>query len=270
MNGEAKTNVRDAAAAVRSARRSLIACAPVKLRFGLETLSEAYEAQEINTAAYLAEGRRLSGRKIGLTSKSVQQQMGVDHPDFGMLFSDMEFPTGAVVDTACLLQPRVEAEIAFVLERDLTDPYMTASQLVRAVAFALPAIEVVDSAIADWKIGLLDTVVDNASSGVYVLGDSPRTLTQFDLELCGMLMECNGSTVSVGTGAACLGNPINAALWLARKMVEVGRPLVAGDIILSGALGPMVKVTAGDAVSVRIGGLGQVQCRFSIQDARQT
>lgn len=253
-----------AAEALRAARDLRSPCPPVAARHGLATLADAYRVQEANTVHWLQAGRRLSGRKIGLTSRAVQAQMGVSHPDFGMLYADMALESGAEVRTAGLIQPRVEAEVAFVMEHELVSPDATLSQFLAAVAFALPAIEIVDSAIADWQIGLLDTVADNASSGLYVLGAQPRAVHDLDFELAGMLMTINGAHASLGVTAACLGNPAHAGLWLARKMAEVGRPLAAGDVVLSGALGPMAPVSAGDVVQARIRDLGTVDVRFDI------
>jgi 2-keto-4-pentenoate hydratase len=170
---------------------------------------------------------------------------------------------GEEVALGKVLQPKVEAEIAFVLERDLTATEATLADLISAVAYALPAVEIVGSRIEKWNIKLLDTIADNASSGLFVLGTQPRKLDALDLRLCGMAMERRGEPVSFGAGAACLGNPLNAALWLARTMVEVGNPLKAGDIIMSGALGPMVGVAAGDVLETRINGLGTVRSAFA-------
>ncbi|MCB1337539.1 MAG: fumarylacetoacetate hydrolase family protein [Maritimibacter sp.] len=228
----------------------------------------AYAVQEAITEAGLTAGRRLVGRKIGLTSAAVQAQMGVDQPDYGMLFADMEYADGETIPAGRLIQPKVEAEVAFVVDRDLPRDDMTASELMRAIDCALPAMEIVDSRISDWKIGILDTIADNASSGVYVLGTRPVRLADFDPRLCGMVMERNGAPVSFGAGVACMGNPLIAALWLARRMAEVGRPLAAGDVILSGALGPMVAAQPGDLFRVAINGLGQISTRF--EKGRQT
>lgn len=222
----------------------------------------AYAIQEINTRYWEASGRRVVGRKIGLTSRSVQQQLSVDQPDFGMLFADMELASGAAVDAQRLLQPRVEAEVAFVLGHDLTEPQLTCTEILSATQYVLPAIEIVDSRIAGWKITLIDTIADNASSGLYVIGSDPRLLAQVDLRLCGMVLTSNGEAVSIGAGGACLGHPVNAVTWLARMMVRKGRPLRAGDVVLSGALGPMVSVQAGDCVRAEIATLGAVEVRF--------
>lgn len=226
---------------------------------GVET---AYAVQDRNTERFLQEGRRLVGRKIGLTSMAVQKQLGVDQPDYGMLFADMEYADGEELPMSRLIQPKVEAELAFVIGRDLPSADVTISELLRAIDFVLPAIEVVDSRIADWKIGILDTIADNASSGLYVLGTSPVRLDALDLRLCGMVMEHRGSPVSVGCGAACMGNPLIATQWLVRTMAVSGRPVRAGDVILSGALGPMVPARPGGLFEVRIEGAGSVRAKF--------
>jgi 2-keto-4-pentenoate hydratase len=232
---------------------------------GGDTLDNAYLVQQINTQRHIDGGARLVGRKIGLTSRAVQTQLGVDQPDFGMLFDHMAYGDGEEIPFALTQQPKVEAEIALVLERDLTHERHTVADLLRATAYALPAIEVVGSRIENWDIRLTDTVADNASSGLFVLGSRPVMLSQFDIVGCGMVMERGGDQVSVGAGAACLGNPLNAAIWLANTMVRVGLPLRAGDIVLTGALGPMAAVRPGDVFAAHIEGLGAVRALFSNQ-----
>lgn len=225
-------------------------------------IADAYAVQQFNTQRLVAEGRRITGRKIGLTSRSVQQQLGVDQPDFGTLFDSMEINDGDEIASSRLLQAKCEAEVALVLERDLDREHIVLSDLLAATAYVLPAIEVVGSRIANWNIGILDTVADNASAGLYVLGQRPVKLANLDLRLAGMVMERQGEPVSFGVGAACLGHPLNAALWLARTLVEMGAPLRAGDVVLTGALGPMVAVAPGDVFEARIQGLGSVRARF--------
>lgn len=251
-----------AAVALREARERRQPIPPISVSYGIVGADAAYAVAEINTQARLTEGRRIVGLKVGLTSKAVQLQLGVGQPDFGVLFDDMEYLSGQDVPMARLLQPKVEAEIAFVIGRDLggTDP--SYAEFLACVALALPAIEIVDSAIADWKISLVDTVADNASCGLYVLGDQPVAVGQISLGDLGMSMSKNGQSVSFGTGAACLGHPLRAAYWLARTMVARGQGLKAGQVILSGALGPMVPVVAGDLVQVQIGALGSLSCRL--------
>lgn len=223
----------------------------------------AYRVQRINIERQVANGARRVGRKIGLTSASVQSQLGVDTPDFGTLLAHMAYGDGEEMPLSHTHQPKVEAEIALVLERDLPHARHTVADIVRATAFALPAIEVVGSRIENWNIRLADTVADNASSGLFVLGTRPVSLDALDLAGCGMLMERRGEQVSAGAGAACLGNPLNAAVWLANTMVRMGEPLRAGDVVLTGALGPMVPVQPGDVIAAHIEGLGEVRAVFS-------
>ncbi|WP_067829908.1 2-keto-4-pentenoate hydratase [Actinomadura kijaniata] len=242
-----------------------VPCDPV--RDLVTSTDAAYAVQDRLTGHWLAQGRRLVGRKIGLTSAAVQRQLGVDSPDFGMLFADMAVPDGAEIPAGAVLQAKAEAEVALVLEHDLTHERHTVADLVRAVAFVLPAIEVVGSRIRDWDITLADTVADNASCGMYVLGNRPARLSDVDLRLCGMVVERRGEQLSTGTGAACLGHPLNAALWLADTLVKVGRPLRAGDTVLTGALGPMVPAVPGDVLEARIDGLGDVRVAFAKEEA---
>lgn len=246
------------------AAHSGIPIAPIRSLLPEADLASAYAVQNINTQRRLAAGERLVGRKIGLTSRAVQQQLGVNAPDFGMLFASMALGHGEEIDRNRVLQPKVEAEIALVLERDLTHSCHTVADIISATAYVLPAIEVVGSRIANWDISLVDTVADNASSGLFVLGSRPVTLAQCDLIQCAMVMQRRGDPVSTGIGAACMGNPLNAAVWLANTMAAVGAPLRAGDVLMTGALGPMVNVMPGDVFNVEIQGLGAVTAVFSV------
>jgi len=256
--------IEKAAQAIREARAQRHTIARVSEAHGINGLAQAYQVAEVNTMARLAEpGRRIVGLKVGLTSKSVQQQLGVDQPDFGVLFDDMEHLDSDAIPMARLIQPKVEAEVALIVGADLVGETLSWSEFLRGLAYALPALEIVDSVIQDWKITLVDTVADNASSALYVLGDQPLDVGRLDLGTLGMQMGINGQTVSVGTGAACLGHPLRAAYWLARTMAERGQSLKAGQVILSGALGPMVPIQAGDAVHASMGALGCVSCRMA-------
>ena len=234
------------------------------LRDGLETTDAAgaYEVQAINTAFWRRAGRRIIGRKVGLTAKAVQAQLGVDQPDFGVLFEDM-WLKGGVLHASAVLQPKAEAEIAFVLGQDLSSPTVTSDEVAAAVHEAMAAIEIVDSRIADWKITFADTVADNGSSSFFVLGETGKPLNGLDLWSCGMVLEVSGAIASLGAGAACLGHPLNAVTWLARTLAERGEPLRKGDIVLSGALGPMVTIKPGDEVTATIGGLGSVSFSYT-------
>jgi len=227
------------------------------------SIEDAYAVQEVNTRHWISHGRLLSGRKIGVTSKAVQSQLGVDTPDFGMLFSDMAYADGEEIPTHGLIQPRIEGEIAFYLGKDLNSDRLTLAEVLSAVEYAVAAIEVVDSRIADWNIRITDTIADNASSGLYVLGSHPVQLSDFDHLNCGMVIEHRGQPVCSGVGSACLGNPLHACLWLAKKMMQVGRPLKAGDLILSGALGPLTQVSTNETYELKIQGLGSVRASFT-------
>ncbi len=238
-------------------------CPPVRELLPDGGLDDGYEVQKI-VHARGSVGRRRVGRKIGLTSAAVQQQMQVDTPDFGVLFADMAYGDSEPIPFAELLQPRVEAEVAFVLGADLPEGDVTGAELLRAIDFVVPAIEVVDSRIADWDISIFDTVADNASSGVFVTGGSPRSLRDVDdLRACEMTLTVDGEIVSSGTGAACLGHPLNAVVWLANAVAARGAPLRAGELVLSGSLGALVPAQAGLTYDASISGLGSVRATFT-------
>lgn len=254
----------EAAQSIWDARTERRTIARISETHGIAGLAQAYQVAEINTLARLVEpGRRIVGLKVGLTSRAVQQQLGVDQPDFGVLFDDMEYLDGDSIRIDRLIQPKVEAEVALVVGADLPSATLSWSEFLRGLAYALPALEIVDSVIHDWKITLVDTVADNASSALFVLGNQPVDIGSLDLGALGMQMSVNGQVVSVGTGAACLGHPLRAAFWLARTMAERGQSLKAGQVVLSGALGPMVPLQAGDAVHASMGALGSVSCRMA-------
>lgn len=223
----------------------------------------AYAIQSASVHSWIAAGRRIVGRKIGLTSAAVQAQLGVNQPDYGVLFQDMRVANGAHLQHARLLQPKAEAEIAFIMAADVADRQISREALAAAVSAAVPAIEIVDSRIADWKITFADTVADNGSSAYFVLGDNPRSLNGLDLWTCGMVLEVNSQVRSVGAGAACLGHPLNAAVWLARILAERGETLKAGDVLMTGALGPMSPIQPGDEIRASVGGLGSVSFTYA-------
>lgn len=252
-----------AAAALRSAQATGQFIAPLREQFPGLDLDGAYAIQRLNIEQRLQAGRRITGCKIGLTSPAVQKQLGVDQPDCGTLLDDMEFHEGLPIPLARLQQPKIEAEVAFVLGRDLAMESPGLVDVMRAIEFALPALEIVGSRIRDWNIQLVDTVADNASSSGYVIGGSPRTLSQLDLRDCRMQMLRGAEPVSEGRGSACLGHPLNAVVWLARVMARNGTPLRAGQLVLSGAIGPMVPVTGEGSFEAHIDGLGKVGATFA-------
>jgi len=254
--------ISQAALALRAAAKTHEYVVPLRETFSGMSIDDAYAIQRENTQSRIGDGRRVTGCKIGLTSLAVQRQLGVDQPDFGVLFDDMGYGDGEPIPWHVLTQPRIEAEIAFVLGRDIDVQHAGLVDVLAAIDYALPAVEIVGSRIADWNIGIVDTVADNASSSAFVLGEQPVKLDAFDLRLCGMVLERRGEPVSVGAGAACLGHPLNAVVWLARTMARLGTPLRAGSVVLSGALGPMVAVTPGDVFEARINGLGSVRAVF--------
>lgn len=253
----------DAADALFQARNARQPIARLSTTMGLRDLTDAYAVQERNVRRGIEAGRRVAGRKVGLTSLAVQKQLGVDQPDWGVLWADMGHTGGDLVDVSCFIQPKAEAEVAFVIGRRLDDPWASMTDIIAAIDHLLPAIEIVDSAIADWNITLVDTVADNASGAAYVLGMSPRRISDVDVRLCGMAMDLNGQSASIGVGAACLGSPLNAVYWLARKLAATDRPLSPGDVIMSGALGPMVPIRAGDRILAEISGFAPVSVSFS-------
>jgi len=255
--------VKTLAERLRNAQRTRATVTPVRGEIALDDMATAYAVQQANVDARLAAGERLVGRKIGLTSLAVQKQLGVDQPDFGVLFASMAYGDNQPMTLATLIHPKVEAEIALVLERDLTHEKHTFVDILRASAYALAAIEVVDSRISNWDIRFVDTVADNASSALFVLGSRPVPLAAIDLTACAMTLARDGEVLSRGNGAACLGNPLNAAVWLADRMVQLGTPLRAGDIVLTGALGPMVAITQPGTYAAQIDGLGSVRATFT-------
>ncbi|MFC4312288.1 2-keto-4-pentenoate hydratase [Steroidobacter flavus] len=256
-----------ASAALQKAWATGQACAPVRDLLPPNDIAAAYAVQQDGVRQRLVAGRRLVGRKIGLTSRVVQRQLGVDQPDYGMLFDDMDVPLGSAIDCRRLHQPKVEAEVGFILGRDLDDMRLTTADVLAAVDYAVAAIEIVGSRIANWDIRLVDTIADNASSGMYVLGHEPRRLTECDVVHASMRMTRGEEVVSTGAGTACMGSPLSAVLWLAKTAAQLGQPLRRGDVVLSGALGAMVAVKPGDLFEAHIEGLGSVQALFAPEES---
>jgi 2-keto-4-pentenoate hydratase len=251
----------DAVERLRRAAADGVPCAPVRDLIGSGDIAAAYRVQSALIAERIGRGAVRVGRKIGLTSPAVQQQLGVEQPDFGVLLDDMAVPDGGTVPPGRLLQPKVEGEVAFRLGADL-DGTLDRATVRGAVASAHAAVEIVDSRVAGWDIRIADTVADNASSGLYVVSDRAVPLDEVEPVAVTMTLEVNGQVVSRGSGSDCLGDPLTALEWLARTAAEFGDPLRAGELVLSGALGPMVVVQPGDRVQVEISGLGAVHASF--------
>ncbi len=227
------------------------------------TIEDAYRIQQRMIERRLAKGETVIGKKIGVTSKAVQQMLKVYQPDFGLLLSGMVYAESLPIPVSSMIAPRAEAEVAFILKRDLNGPGVTAADVLRATDYVLPCFEIVDSRIQDWKIKIQDTVADNASCGVFVLGGQARSLRGLDLAVAGMVVEKNGEVVSTSAGAAVQGSPVNAVAWLANTLGALGIPLKAGEVILSGSQSPLMNVVAGDSFLCSVGGLGSCSVRFS-------
>jgi 2-oxopent-4-enoate/cis-2-oxohex-4-enoate hydratase len=235
---------------------------PLSDRYPELDVAHAYRIQQRMIERRLQAGERIVGKKIGVTSRAVMNMLGVYQPDFGYLLDGMIFNEGESVPIETLIQPKAEGEIAFVLKKDLMGPGVTNAEVLAATECVMPCFEIVDSRIRDWKIKIGDTVADNASCGVFVLGDQAVDPRRLDLSLCGMVLERNGEVIATGAGAAALGSPVNAVAWLANTMGALGIPLKAGEVILSGALAAMCPARAGDNFRVSIGGLGSCSVRF--------
>lgn len=226
------------------------------------TIEDAYQIQLRMIQRRLDAGETIVGKKIGVTSKVVMDMLKVNQPDFGQMTSGMVFNEGEAIRTDSMIAPKAEAEVAFVLKRDLMGPGVTAADVLRATDFVVPCFEIVDSRIRDWKIKIQDTVADNASCGVLTLGGQRKSPRDIDLALAGMVLEKNGEIVSTSTGAAVQGSPVNAVAWLANTLGRLGIGLKAGEIILSGSQSPLVPVVAGDSLICSVGGLGSTSVRF--------
>ncbi|NNC82840.1 MAG: 2-keto-4-pentenoate hydratase [Flavobacteriales bacterium] len=237
-------------------------CQPIRHIIGEDNIQGAYDIQSALNDQRVKDGASVIGAKIGLTSKVVQDQMGVSQPDYGILFDDMRIENGGTVAWKDLMQPKAEAEVAFVLKEDLADHPITRFKLISSIKAAFISIEVVGSRIKDWDIGITDSIADNASSSHFVLGDRATRLTEVDLQRARMELRQNGEVVSTGKAGNSMDSPINALLWLANKMSELGKPLRAGNIILTGAIGPTVDLKPGDTLEATIDGLGS--CSFKV------
>jgi len=236
--------------------------APLTDREARITIEDAYRIQLHMINRRVTAGERIVGKKIGVTSKAVQELVGVEQPDFGQLTSAMVFSEGQPVSLGGLIQPKAEAEVAFVLKKDLIGPGITATDVISATDYVVPCFEIVDSRIKDWKIKIQDTVADNASCGVFLLGNTKCKVTDIDLNLAGMLLERNGELVDTSVGAAVQGGPVNAVVWLANTLGKLGLPLLAGEVILSGSQSGLISAVVGDKLTCTVGGLGSCEIQF--------
>jgi 2-keto-4-pentenoate hydratase len=227
------------------------------------TLEDAYAIQLQQIEWFLGQGRTVKGHKVGLTSAAMQRLLGVDQPDYGHLLDDFFYLEHEPIPMDRFLQPRIEPEVAFVLRRPLRGPGVTAHEALAAVDFVLPALEIVDSRVEDWKIGLFDTIADNASSGALVLGSTPTAIADVDLRLIGAVMTQNGHVVGTGAGGAVLGSPLRALVWLANTVGVRGVTLETGQVVLPGSVCAMVPVAPGDTVTATFFGLGSVTAKFA-------
>jgi 2-keto-4-pentenoate hydratase len=241
---------------------------PLTTQYEGLTVEDAYEIQLLQVARWVAAGARVRGHKVGLTSAATQRQIGVDQPDYGHLLDGMFWAEHEPIPVSRFLQPRVEPETAFVLARPLRGPGVTAADAIAAVGFVLPALELIDSRIRDWKIGLADTIADNASSGGVILGSPPVPLSAVDLRLAGCNLHKNGELAGTGAGGAVLGSPLTALVWLANTVGARGVVLEEGQVILPGSVTASVPVSAGDTVTATFAGLGSVTTRFDAGETR--
>lgn len=259
----------DRSARTEAARLLLVAyfsgkpIAPLTSTYDDLTLEDAYAIQMLQIEELVGEGRTVKGHKVGLTSAAMQRLLGVSEPDYGHLLDDFFYLEHAPIPVDRFLQPRIEPEVAFVLKRPLRGPGVTVHEAVAAVDFVLPALEIVDSRIADWKIGLFDTIADNASSGSVVLGSRPTDIHDVDLRLAGAVMTRNGTVVGTGACGAVLGSPLTSLVWLANTVGARGVTLEAEQVVLPGAVCAMVPVGTGDTFTATFGGLGSVTARFA-------
>lgn len=259
MNAELHQTLGDELHAALCGRQAI---EPLSARHPEITIADAYAIQQRMLARRLEAGERVVGKKIGVTSRAVMDMLGVFQPDFGWLTDGMVFNEGEAVSASSLIQPKAEGEIAFLLKKTLQGPGVTAADVLAATEGVMACFEIVDSRISDWRIKIQDTVADNASCGVFVLGDRLVDPRDVDLGTCGMVLEKNGEIVATGAGSAALGHPANAVAWLANTLGAHGIALEAGEVVLSGSLAAMVPVKAGDNLRVSIGGIGGCSVRF--------
>ncbi|MFI5958969.1 fumarylacetoacetate hydrolase family protein [Cryptosporangium sp. NPDC051539] len=256
-------SLEDLAAQLHDAELTRLTIQPLSEQLPGLSVADSYRIQQLNVSRRLRDGGVIVGQKVGLTSVAMQEQLGVDEPDYGVLFADMLVDDGQPIPVSDLIQPRVEAEVAFLMERELRGPGVTEAAALEAIAGALPVIEVIDSRISAWKIGLTDTIADNASCAKVVRGEVVTPIAGIDLRTIGMILTINGEVVSTAAGAAVLGNPIRGVVWLANKLAEFGVSLRPGDLVLAGALHASISVTEGMSVHAEFANIGAITAEFT-------
>lgn len=262
MEGLSQEQIKNEAQALYRAERNKCALRPFTEKFPNISTEEAYRIQLAWVEMKITDGAKVVGKKIGLTSQAMQKMLNVDQPDYGHIFDNMVLQDGVVFRVAELIQPKIEAEIAFILDREVKGPGVTPMQVLAATRFVVPALEIIDSRIEGWKIRLCDTIADNASSARVVLGSSPKRVDERDLKLVGMILEKNGDIVQTGAGGAVLGHPAVAVAWLANAVGRFSVCLEAGEIIMPGALCAAADVEPGDLIQASFDGLGTVSVQF--------
>jgi 2-keto-4-pentenoate hydratase len=262
LGGESPS-IEDLAAQLHDAELTRCTIPPLSEQVPGLSVADSYRIQQLNVSRRLRDGGVIVGHKVGLTSVAMQEQLGVDEPDYGVLFADMLVADGQPIPVSGLIQPRVEAEVAFIMERELRGPGVTEADALEAIVGALPVIEVIDSRISAWKIGLTDTIADNASCAKVVRGEVVTPIAEIDLRTMGMILTVNGEVVSTAAGAAVLGNPIRGLVWLANKLAEFGVSLQPGDLVLAGALHASISVTEGMSVHAEFANIGGITAEFT-------
>ncbi|MEP2987889.1 MAG: fumarylacetoacetate hydrolase family protein [Parasphingorhabdus sp.] len=252
----------DIAERLRIAQEDRVPILPFATELGIDDIDTAYAIQNHGIASRTANGRKVIGRKIGLTSIAAQTQLGFDQPIHGPLFADGEILNGGAIEAESLIAPILEGEIALVLDRDIDDPNVSIEEFSNAIKYVLPAIEIADSRIKNWEISLFDLIADDSAAARYLLGTDPQQLSNIDLSACQMELNQNGKTLSSGLGENCMGSPLNAGHWLGGYLIEQGGALRAGDILLTGALGPIVPAYTGDQIECTITGFGPLSVEF--------
>jgi 2-keto-4-pentenoate hydratase len=262
VEGLTQDQTRKEAQELYRAERDKATLRPLTEKYPKLEPQEAYQIQLALIGMKRADGIKVVGKKIGLTSKAMQKMLNVDQPDYGHILDNMVLQDGTVFSASELIQPKIEPEIAFILDRPLQGPGVTALEVLAATRFVVPALEIIDSRIEGWKIRLCDTIADNASSARVVIGSSPKRIDQLDLKLVGMVLEKNGEIIQTGAGGAVLGHPAKAVAWLANAVGQYGVCLEAGEIIMPGSLCAAADVKPGDLIQASFDGLGTVSVRF--------